>query len=146
MADFKQALQLVLKYEGGYGFDKDDPGGETYKGIARNVNSKWEGWVKIDKLKKQASFPKNLDADGDLQESVEHFYKSTYWDSVQGDKIQSQNIANSIFIFALNAGVKTTSSLAQMAVYVKPDGVLEAGSLKAINNISEELFLASFLQ
>jgi lysozyme family protein len=144
MADFKQALQLVLKHEGGYGFDKDDPGGETYKGIARNVNSKWEGWVKVDQLKKQTSFPKNLDTDGDLQESVEHFYQTNYWDRVQGDKITSQNIANSIFDFGVNAGVGTSNSLAQMVVDVRPDGVLGATSLAAINNISEELFLASF--
>jgi lysozyme family protein len=95
-------------------------------------------------LKKQASFPKNLDTDGDLQESVEHFYQTNYWDRVQGDKITSQNIANSIFDFGVNAGVGTSNSLAQMVVDIKPDGVLGTASLAAINNISEELFLASF--
>ena len=53
-------------------------------------------------------------------------------------------LANSIFDFGVNAGVGTSNSLAQMVVDVKPDGVLGAGSLTAINNMSEELFLASF--
>jgi lysozyme family protein len=37
MADFKQAYQLVLQNEGGYVNDPNDPGGETYKGVARNI-------------------------------------------------------------------------------------------------------------
>lgn len=144
MADFKQALALILANEGGYVFDKDDPGGETYKGIARNMNSKWRGWVSIDMMKKQAGFPKNLEQNLDLQEDVENFYERNYWDRVQGDNIESQNIANSIFDFAVNAGVGTSSMLAQMVVDAKPDGVIGGESVKLINAFSEELFLASF--
>ena len=29
MANFKEALGLILKNEGGYGFDKDDPEGNV---------------------------------------------------------------------------------------------------------------------
>jgi len=144
MADFKKGLQLILKHEGNYSMDKDDPGGETYKGIARNINSKWEGWVSIDLLKKQSGFPNNLEANLDIQESVEHFYHTQYWDRVQGDKITSQEIANSIFDFAVNAGVGTSNSLAQMVADVKPDGVIGTASLSAINAMDEDLFLAAF--
>ena len=35
MASFLPALQKVLAHEGGYVNDLDDPGGETYKGVAR---------------------------------------------------------------------------------------------------------------
>lgn len=56
MADFKKALGLILKNEGGYVFDRDDSGGETYKGIARNMNSKWDGWVIVDIFKKTDRF------------------------------------------------------------------------------------------
>jgi lysozyme family protein len=30
---FPKALAFCLKWEGGYSFDKDDPGGETFKGL-----------------------------------------------------------------------------------------------------------------
>ena len=53
MADFNQALQMVLQNEGGYVNDPNDPGGETYKGIARKMNSNWIGWQLIDLQKKQ---------------------------------------------------------------------------------------------
>ena len=32
---FLQAFEITLEHEGGYVFDKDDAGGETYKGVAR---------------------------------------------------------------------------------------------------------------
>ena len=47
MSEFQPALQKVLAHEGGYVNDPDDPGGETYKGIAHNMHSKWGGWVYI---------------------------------------------------------------------------------------------------
>ena len=56
MADFNQAFQLVIAHEGGYVNDPDDPGGETYKGVARKIHSKWEGWQNIDILKRQPDF------------------------------------------------------------------------------------------
>ena len=43
--NFRKAFELVINgYEGKYSNDKDDPGGETYKGIARNKNKDFEGW------------------------------------------------------------------------------------------------------
>lgn len=61
MADFKKALEMVLKHEGGYVCDPSDPGGETYKGVARNMHSGWTGWMEIDLAKKEPGFPANLD-------------------------------------------------------------------------------------
>jgi lysozyme family protein len=44
MAEFNPALEKVLSHEGGYVVDPNDPGGETYKGVARKIHSKWDGW------------------------------------------------------------------------------------------------------
>ena len=144
MANFKEALNLILKNEGVYGFDKDDPGGETYKGIARNMNSKWSGWITVDLLKQQSKFPQNLENSSDLQKGVSDFYETNYWDKMQGDGITNQMVANSIFDFAVNAGISTSCSLAQMVVGVKADGVVGPASINAINDYDADLFLASF--
>ena len=50
-SDFEKSLTFVLSAEGGYANNKNDKGGETYKGVARNYNPHWGGWVQIDLVK-----------------------------------------------------------------------------------------------
>jgi len=144
MADFSIAYEKVLAHEGGYGNDSDDPGGETYKGVARKIFPKWDGWQIVDMLKRQSSFPANLDKDLDLQSKIQNFYEANFWDKVKGDSINDQNVANSIFDFAVNAGVGTSASLAQMVVGAKADGVIGDKSIAALNTFNSEHFLAAF--
>ncbi len=144
MADFKKAYEKMLIHEGGYVNDPDDPGGETYKGIARKIHSKWDGWMIVDTLKVQSGFPASLEKDADLQQMIEDFYQTLYWDSIRGDKIGSQLIAESIFDFGVNAGNRTSATLAQMVVDVTADGVIGPKTLAALNNYDEEKFLAEF--
>lgn len=144
MANFENAFQLMIAHEGGYGNDPDDPGGETYKGVARKIFSKWDGWVKIDLLKRQSGFPANLDRDPELQQSVEDFYRVNFWDKMNADQIENQEVASSIFDFGVNGGVGTSAALAQLVVGVKSDGVIGPDSLSAINAFDPDHFLASF--
>lgn len=144
MAEFTKALQLVMAHEGGYGNDPDDPGGETYKGVARKIFSKWDGWIKVDILKRQTGFPANLEKDVDLQQDVVDFYRINFWDKMNGDNILNQQVAESIFDFGVNAGVGTSVSLAQMVVQVDPDGVIGPKSIEAINKHDPEHFIAAF--
>lgn len=144
MANFKETFPLMIAHEGGYGNDPDDPGGETYKGVSRKIFSKWEGWTKVDMLKRMSGFPANLDKDPELQQSVEDFYRVTFWDKMNGDQIENQEVASSIFDFGVNGGIGTSSALAQMVVGVKPDGVIGPDSLTAINAFDPEHFLAAF--
>lgn len=144
MADFEKALELTIKAEGGYVNDPNDPGGETYKGIARSRNPKWQGWVNVDILKNKSRFPKNLESDDDLQKKVKTLYESNYWDKIQGDQIVDQDIAESIFDFAVNAGPRTSSKLAQLAVAAKSDGVIGPKTLEKINQEDTRTFLAVF--
>ncbi|MBW1801582.1 MAG: hypothetical protein JRJ85_12745, partial [Deltaproteobacteria bacterium] len=44
MAKFDEAFEKTTAIEGGYVFDPDDAGGETYKGISRRFNPSWGGW------------------------------------------------------------------------------------------------------
>jgi lysozyme family protein len=144
MANFDNALRHILQHEGGYVSDPADPGGETYKGVARKMNSAWKGWVEIDMAKGKPGFPANLETNTKLQEMIRDFYKVNYWDKICGTDIENENVALSIFDFAVNAGVSTSASLAQKAVDVKPDGVIGPVSVKAINLSDADHFIASF--
>jgi lysozyme family protein len=144
MADFKIAFRLTTASEGGYVNDKDDPGGETYKGVARNIHGKWKGWIRIDILKRQAGFPGNLEQDSELQELLFDFYELEFWNKMNGDNIQDQDVANTIYDFGVNAGIKTSTSLAQMVVGAKADGVIGDKSIEAINSCNTDLFMAEF--
>jgi lysozyme family protein len=53
-------------------------------------------------------------------------------------------VANSIFDFSVNAGAKTSASLAQMVVEAEADGVIGAQTLEKINAIDPDHFLATF--
>lgn len=144
MANYEQALSKILQNEGGYINDQDDTGGETYRGVSRKNWSKWQGWTNIDLLKLQPGFPANLERDQELQSLVFDFYESNFWNRIKGDSILSQEIADSIFDFAINAGVGTSASLAQLVVGVKPDGIIGNMSLEAINAFDTDHFIASF--
>lgn len=144
MADFNKAFELMIAREGGYVNDPDDPGGETYKGVARKMWSKWDGWIIIDSLKRQSGFPANLDKDNDLQFEVKDFYRVNFWDKIQGDKIENQDIAESVFDFGVNTGTGTSVSLAQLVVGVKSDGIIGQNTLSALNAIEPPFFLSAF--
>lgn len=144
MADFNIAYQKVLTHEGGYVHDPDDPGGETYRGVARKSWSKWEGWDIVDMLKSQQGFPSNLDRHSGLQDMIRVFYQNNFWDKVKGDDINDQDVANSIFDFGVNAGVRTSSALAQAVIEAKEDGVIGPKTLAKLNAFDADHFLASF--
>lgn len=106
MGDFLKAFKKILKYEGGYVNDKDDAGGETYKGVARKYNSDWDGWKIIDVLRKDKTFPNNLDDNQELQKQIQLLYKNKYWDIYWGDKIYPQDIVEEMFDISVNMGTK----------------------------------------
>jgi lysozyme family protein len=144
MADFNKAFEEMIKAEGGYSKDPDDPGGETYKGVARSRNPKWPGWTNVDLNRNKTNFPKNLDYDEDLQQKVRDLYTLLYWEKVRGDEIADQDIAEAIFDFGVNAGPTTSVRLAQMSADAHPDGVMGPDTLTAINAKSKREFLAVF--
>lgn len=144
MADFINAFRKTIENEGGYSNDPDDPGGETYKGVARKMHSKWIGWHIIDLLKQQPNFPENIAQNAEIREEVGTFYLNLFWNKMQGDDLQNQAVAESIFDFGVNAGLVTAISLAQMVVGAKADGVAGPETLRKINEFDPGYFLASF--
>lgn len=109
MANFNDAFEKTAAIEGGYIFDPDDAGGETYKGISRRFNPLWKGWEIIDDLKqtnrRKRKFDKLFEQDEILQDKVRLSYKQLYWDRFWGDEIPQQEIAEELFDTAVNMGV-----------------------------------------
>ncbi len=114
---FQAILQKTLHHEGGYVHDKDDRGGETYRGVSRKFHPKWSGWKTIDTLKKNKSaFPKNLSSHLSLQASVEDFYKNTFWLPLKCHKISSFEVRMELFDTAVNVGQKQAVKFLQRAI------------------------------
>lgn len=118
MADFSKALSKVLRWEGGFVDDKDDPGGRTNKGITQTTyNAYYIGDVK------------------DITDvQVATIYKTGYWNKIKGDAIKSQSVAELLFDFAVNSGVKTASTKIQALVGVEQDGKIGNITVSAINS------------
>lgn len=148
MADFTTAYSLTKGNEGGYANHPADRGGETYAGISRNNFPKWEGWKIIDQLKLGrgiAQLDKALAANIQLQESVQRFYKTNFWDINKLDQVKSQPIANELFDTGVNMGVGIASRFLQRALNmtnrnqalyrdVSVDGIVGPATLTAVNN------------
>jgi lysozyme family protein len=119
---FKNAYSFVIgNYEGKYSMDKDDPGGETYKGIARTKNPGFAGWKIIDGLKSGGNFPEILEKSGLLQEMVMNFYKINYWDKFWGDKLEAET-AKEMFDQSLNMGTGRAIEHLQRSLNILNEG------------------------
>lgn len=106
MANFDEAYEKTMAAEGRYANNPNDRGGETYRGIARRAHPDWAGWLIIDAAKRQPDFPKSLERSPALQLRVRNLYKAAYWDGIQGDRIESQMIAEELFDSFVNMGIR----------------------------------------
>jgi lysozyme family protein len=144
MAIFEIEFNKTMGHEGGYSYDPDDVGGETYKGIARRYHKGWSGWNIVDSLNDNLDFPNCLNRNEELQFKVKSFYKQHFWDRFQGDLIHDQSIAGELFDTGVNMGLKRAVKFLQRSLnYLNrngnlfpdmvDDGVLGRGTLKCLN-------------
>jgi lysozyme family protein len=118
---FKRAFKLIIEgFEGNYSNDKDDPGGETYKGISRNMNKDWEGWKIIDGYKGEKYYPDLLKTDDKLQSLVLDFYKKNYWDVFEGD-ILGEETGEEMFDQSVNLGIQRAIEHLQRSLNILND-------------------------
>lgn len=133
MADFEAAFQRTLRAEGGFKLTdvQGDRGRQTYAGISRKANPEWPGWAWVDR---DETPPTDL---------VRDLYRSSYWAPLRCDRMP-QAVAEDIFDFAVNAGVKVSAKLAQAVVGVTPDGVVGPKTIDALVAADPALFRALF--
>ena len=158
-SSFKRAFRLIIEgFEGNYSNDKDDPGGETYKGISRNMNKNWEGWKIIDSYKGKKYYPEILKIDYKLQALVLDFYKKNYWDAFEGDAF-SEEAGEEMFDQSVNLGIKRAVEHLQRSLNVlnerqtlypdiKVDGIIgdqTIGAYFKCCNLGKETMLVNIL-
>ena len=124
MADFKTAYKKIEAVEGGYCFDPDDSGGETYKGISRRANPNWNGWISIDAIKKAhpTTFKGILKKTPELEKKVQDLYKDKYWDCFELDDVPNQLVAEQMFDTAVNQGQTAAIKFAQRVLDLRETG------------------------
>jgi lysozyme family protein len=137
MANFEPAFDKMIQNEGGYKLHEvaGDRGGQTYAGIARNFHPQWPGWRLIDNGQRDAV---------ELTELVMQFYREKFWNTIRGDDISGQGVAETLFDFTVNAGHRTAIKLAQIVLNTTPDGALGPETLGLLNAIGDEEFKMSY--
>jgi hypothetical protein len=93
---FEQMMVKILKHEGGYVNDPDDPGGETKYGISKRA------------------FP-NLDIKNLTLADAYRIYKEKYYVPMGIEKIKPDSLAMQVFDFGVNAGVARSLSTLKKA-------------------------------
>jgi lysozyme family protein len=139
MASFEVAYKIVREHEGGYANDKDDTGGETYKGIARNHWPNWKGWAIVDRVKlvnpKPGSLDRQLESQSELQALVLTFFKTEFWNVLQLDLIKPQPIATEVFDTSVNMGIGIAAVFLQDALNIHNNNGKDYADLKVDGKI-----------
>jgi lysozyme family protein len=163
MADFARYFPTLLANEGGYCHDQKDPGGETYRGIARAYNSQWGGWPVLDAVKARlglkspvprpswASLNKALLAEAELAVSINKFYKGAYWNSLGLDGVGCQCLAEQLADHGVNAGPTRPAKMLQyllsteFGTAVVVDGKIGPRTIAVLNAVNREAFYQRFV-
>lgn len=133
MADFQEAIKIVLRHEGGFVNDKDDAGGMTKYGISHKPYPREDiANLTIDRAKQ--------------------IYENDYWLSIKGNAIRCQRIANKLLDMSVLIGIRNAVVCLQRALFScnaidklsSVDGVVGERTLYAINNTAEYVLLPAF--
>jgi len=152
MADIRVAFEKMLKLEfnspaNALHFNEGE-NGYTFMGIYEYAHPMWSGWEIVHAvLAKEKSLAKAsvvLYFNMELRNAVLEFYKKSFWDKMRLSEVRSQNTAEEVFVFGVNAGISKAIKLAQKVVGVSVDGVIGSKTLEALNKFDEAEFSAEY--
>lgn len=138
MAKFEDAIEFVLKNEGGLVDDPNDPGGITAWGISLR-------FYKTIKAKVTANDIKRLTKD-----EAKNIYENHFWNRNKYYALNSQKIATKAFDMSVNCGVRASNQALQKAVMhsskciLRVDGILGDKTIAAVNSANEQDVYQSF--
>ena len=148
MASFEKAIKEILKHEGGYVNNPNDPGGITNKGVTL-------------RLIKDHPELGDFDLDGDVDaediknmtvENATKIYKDLWWDKFGYGKFTNDAIALKVFDFAVNAGASRSHKILQASINsfgmnLTVDGILGNATFQVVNHFADgdvDKLLATF--
>lgn len=130
MADYRNIIPFIKRFEGGYVNHPNDKGGCTNMGVTISTFRQYYGRNKTcEDLRKLT------------EEQWQYIFKKGFWDRIQGDKIECQSVANMIADYVWASGVYGIKYV-QKLLGVSADGLIGSKTLQAINSYpsSKELF------
>lgn len=130
--NFQLAFERINRFEGYYVNHPRDKGGETYRGVARNFNHQWLGWIRVDDYKKDHSIRWNQQIK--TADFLVLDYYLDIWIKEGFDKIQDRDLAIYVFEFRIhgNAAVRVMRKL-----------LVEKGAILPINNKIDSVFITN---
>lgn len=118
--NFEQAIEIILREEGGYVNDPVDRGGETNFGISKRA------------------YP-NVDIKNLTKERAAELYRLDYWERIKADQLPEW-LRLPVFDFAVNGGVARAIKMLQKVAGVKQDGIIGPKTLQAVQTVSTRAF------
>ena len=149
MAKIEEALNILYKLE--FSNESDvleqnaTENGWTFMGVYQGAHPNLDLWKVIKQKMQQYNGDMKLVGsmlynNPQVREMVAAFYKKEFWDKAKLDNVNSQQVANEIFIAGVNMGMKKAVMLAQRLVGVTQDGVVGPKTLAAINKFDDAMF------
>lgn len=133
MAQFAAYLPHLLRFEGGFVDDPDDPGGATNMGITLKTFQAYGPGLGLTDTSVGALRTLTAEMAGQI-------YKRHYWDPLQADSIQLQPLAEMLVDFYVNAGRNAVLELQRQlnAMGARPplteDGAFGAATAAALHS------------
>jgi lysozyme family protein len=159
--DFQISFNKSMSAEGLISNNENDKGGFSYKGISRKMHPSWSGWQIIDSIYRSTDYQsvQLLNSNASLQTAVKEFYRTEFWNKIQGYLLPSQLIANELFDSSINLGVPVALEFLQRTINllnrngslyqdIKVDGIIGNQSLAALNEciaVNSEKFVFNLL-
>ena len=120
---FHSALLFILKWEGGFVDDRDDPGGRTNKGITQKTYNRWRKKHSLEQADVLYIEDKEVDA----------IYSEDYWLPPRCPEL-ARNLDLIQFDTAVNMGVRRAIMILQEGIGCTPDGQFGPITSEAVNN------------
>jgi lysozyme family protein len=124
-APYIKALNFVLKWEGNYVNDPQDPGGETKFGISKRA------------------YP-DVDIASLTKEDAVEIYRRDYWTPIKGH-LMASGLATAVFDYAVVSGPGRAIRSLQRALGVTIDGVFGPATEHALRNVNHEVVAAKVI-
>lgn len=125
MANYKELIPFIKKWEGGFANDPADAGGATMMGVTIATytayrRKKWLPEPSVDDLKRIT------------EAEWEDIFKTLYWDRWRADEIEDQRVANTLVDWVWGSG-KHGITIPQRLLGVADDGIVGVKTLAALN-------------